>query len=305
MEKLAILCSDLHLSHTPPIARSGEPDWYEAMRRPLRELRDLQDSDPIPIICGGDVFDRWASKPRLINFAMQELPEYFASVMGQHDLPYHSWEERESSAFWTLVEADRLVLLDGWRGESTFRVRGFRWGQKLRAAEEGLHPCTEADMEMIVAHCYCWWEEHGVDAIATEQNCLSSYFEKLRGYRVALFGDNHKGFLESRGKCSIFNAGTFMRRCVDERDYRPMVGVLHEDGTVKPHYLDTSKDVLDASDAAGEAEQVVLELDSFLEELRGLGEGGLDFRKAVEAALNREQVSKAVRRVILDAMEGE
>ena len=32
---LAILCSDLHLQMKPPVARSAEPDWFAAMRRPL------------------------------------------------------------------------------------------------------------------------------------------------------------------------------------------------------------------------------------------------------------------------------
>ena len=38
---LAILCSDIHLSHNAPVARSAEPDWYIAMKRPLDEIADL------------------------------------------------------------------------------------------------------------------------------------------------------------------------------------------------------------------------------------------------------------------------
>jgi hypothetical protein len=36
---LAILVSDIHLSDKPPIFRSSEPDWFEAMKRPLDQLQ--------------------------------------------------------------------------------------------------------------------------------------------------------------------------------------------------------------------------------------------------------------------------
>ena len=299
LEKIAVLCSDLHLSHTPPLARSGEPDWYEAMARPLRELNDLaNESLKLPVLCGGDVFDRWYCPPKLITFAMQMLPNHFNSVMGQHDLPYHSWEQRESSAFWTLVQSGCINLAFGWRKDEGVSWRGFQWGETIEDTK------TKGDEIMVcIAHQYVWWGNAKESVIATEKNSLSYSLEKLRGYDVALFGDNHKGFLETRIPGVIFNAGTFTRRHSDERDYKPMVGLLYEDGTIKPHYLDTSEDVFDSSEAVHEAEQVLLNLDSFLDGLQKLGETGLDFRRAVEGAMDREQVSRTVRRVILDAME--
>ena len=134
-EKIAILCSDLHLSHRPPLARAREPDWYEAMMHPLDELDDLT-GDNLPVICGGDVFDKWNSPPELINFALAELPGTMESVAGQHDLPHHSWPERRKSAYWTLVESGKIKTLDGrWEGEGKFVRRGFYWGEELSGRE--------------------------------------------------------------------------------------------------------------------------------------------------------------------------
>jgi len=299
-EKIAILCSDLHLSHTPPLARSGEPDWYKAMARPLRELNDLVSDIQSPLVlCGGDVFDRWNCPPKLITFAMQTLPDNFNSVMGQHDLPYHSWEQRESSAFWTLEEADIVDLASRWGKYKRVAWCGFQWGEEIEDNNSGWGDA----ITVCIAHQYVWWGNAKESVIATEKNSLSYSLEKLQGYDVALFGDNHKGFLETRIPGVIFNAGTFMRRHSDEKSYKPMVGLLYEDGTVKPYYLDTSEDVFDSSEEVHEAEQVLLNLDSFLDGLQKLGETGLDFRRAVDAAMDREQVSRVVRRVILEAME--
>jgi len=299
-EKIAILCSDIHLSHTPPMSRSGEIDWYEAMSRPLQELRDLAESDGLPVLCGGDVFDRWNSPPKLITFAMRMLPTNFASVMGQHDLPYHSWEQREISAFWTLVEAGAIELCSGWREDEPSIWRGFQWN-------EDIEPNRERDkrrLNICIAHRYVWFSKPRLP-VDRCNNHLREMLGRLEGYRVALFGDNHRGFCwksEERG-LSVFNAGTLMRRRADERDYKPMVGLLLEDGTVEPYFLDTSRDKFDGGENIRQAERTLIELDSFVDELRNLGDGGLDFRKAVEEAMVREQVSKEVRRVILEAIE--
>jgi len=303
-ELIAVLVSDIHLSHRPPIARSVEPDWYAAMARPLQELEELQETDNgcVPVICAGDVFDKWNSSPELINFALDKLPEMYA-IPGQHDLPYHGIEEIQKSAYWTMERAKKIydpnlgepVSL----GSGRLVFWGFPYGSELKAC-----PSFFTDVvRLAVAHQYVWTtDKHYVGADPSGQ--VLTVRKKLKGYDVALFGDNHKGFL-LKGKPTIFNAGTFMRRTSSERDYQPMVGLLHEDGTVKTHFLDTSRDrFLDDSVAAG-AEQMMLHLEGFLEGLRGLGEAGLDFEKAVESALVEYGASKAVRRVVLEAMEKE
>ena len=45
MTVVAILCSDIHLSHRPPACRTGERDWYEAMARTLDKLAAMDLSD--------------------------------------------------------------------------------------------------------------------------------------------------------------------------------------------------------------------------------------------------------------------
>ena len=102
---VAIACADIHLQHTAPICRSGEPDWYAAMARPLEELRGLQENYDCPILCAGDVFNHWNNcPPELINWAIKHLPKMYA-IPGQHDLPQHRLDDVRKSAYWTMVEA--------------------------------------------------------------------------------------------------------------------------------------------------------------------------------------------------------
>lgn len=97
---IAVLCSDIHLCHTCPPARSNEPNWYDAMARTLDELAGIASHYYVPILCAGDVFDRWNSPPELINFAIKHLPPMHC-IPGQHDLPNHSLEDIRRSAYST------------------------------------------------------------------------------------------------------------------------------------------------------------------------------------------------------------
>ncbi|GAG04154.1 unnamed protein product, partial [marine sediment metagenome] len=147
---LALLCSDLHLSHVPPAARSAESDWYAAMKRPLDEIRELarlhgkaDGLKQVKILCAGDVFDssgadrrRWNSPPELINFAIDALPEGMYCIPGQHDLPNHNYGEIKRSAYWTLAKAGKLHNLPPGKSmllrlDGSATVTAFPWGYEI------------------------------------------------------------------------------------------------------------------------------------------------------------------------------
>ena len=126
---IAILVSDIHLSHHAPRYRRAEPDWYEAMARHLRSLKRWQEELAVPVICAGDVFHHWNSPPKLINFAIEMLPRQFISIPGQHDLPHHRLEAVKDSAYWTLMESrDKLLA-------RTYAVHLFPWGTTAEDSE--------------------------------------------------------------------------------------------------------------------------------------------------------------------------
>ena len=109
---IAVLCSDIHLSHKPPVARSSEDDWYAAMARTLDQVLDISNEHTAPLIIAGDLFDRWNSQPELINFAMGSFRAFqhgVYAIPGQHDLPYHDYTEIHKSAYYTLVKAGVII----------------------------------------------------------------------------------------------------------------------------------------------------------------------------------------------------
>lgn len=293
---IAILVSDVHLCHTPPPARAGEPNWYAAMRRPLDEIRQLAYKERCPVVYAGDIFDRWGPPVELVNFAIDHLPHGYA-IYGQHDMPNHAVEEFDRTAYATLCRTGKLCnILPGTHdcqfGELV--LHGFPWNVPLEPLPD---PYV---LHMAVCHRYIWTQGHGytgADAAATP----TAFAGLLQGYQVAHFGDNHSGFIAQAGDCVVANCGAMMRRRSDEGDYRPWVGLLGENGSVRRHYLDTSKDVFDSGGEVVVAEQTV-EMQAFFAGLVGLQQDELDFRVVVNAALSASNVSEGCKRRVLEAV---
>jgi len=298
---IAIFCADIHLSLNPPIWRSVEPDWFAAMKRPLDEIKKLQKEFDCPVISAGDIFDRWNSPPELINFAYDNLPQMY-SIPGQHDLPLHRYEDIRKSAYWTLVQADRIIDLSKDLinvSDSGITLYGFPYGKKITPI---FHQSKM--LQIAVVHEYRCIEGKAYIK-APGEFYLRMNEKNLIGYDVIVFGDNHKGFkVPVNTHSTIFNCGTLMKRKSDELDYQPQVGLLLKSGKVEPYYLDTSEDryleVQNITDT-----KTIFDMRAFIKELEKLGDTDLDFQDAMKRYLKRNKIKNGVCDIIRKAMGNE
>jgi len=297
----AIFCSDIHLSLNAPIWRSAEPDWFAAMKRPLMEISRLSKKYDCPVICAGDIFDKWNSPPELINFAINYLPDKMHAIPGQHDLPLHNIKDIKKSAFWTLVEAGKIIYSKDLINiaDSKLTIYNFPYGQQITPTKN-----RSEFIQIALVHQYVCIE--GYDYPNAPDDCyLRMNHKNLIGYDIIVYGDNHKGFkTEVNHESTIFNCGSLMRRKSDEIDYKPQIGLLTADGKIKVHYLDTSKDkhlkIIEKSD--NEA-KVSADLNAFFKELEKLGDTSLDFEEIIKQYLNDGSIRKRIKKIILKAME--
>jgi hypothetical protein len=297
---IAIACADIHLSLNPPLARSQEPSWFVAMARPLKELEDLKiDLGGVPILCSGDVFDKWNSGPELINFAMDHLPEMYA-IPGQHDLPFHSYADIEKSAYWTMVKHERIHNIPGGAWTITvggIQIHGFPWGRKVEPPKVR-QPMGKPVLNLALVHEYTWI--HGASYRGAPDGDQMKV-ERYEGYDTVIIGDNHISWDASGSNRTqyIWNAGGFMRRKSDEVSHRPRVGLIHVDGSVESHYLDCSKDILVPT--AHEEQAIVSdEVAAFVDRLRSLQGMSLDYREELSRAM-RDQLDD-VKKLIVEAL---
>lgn len=301
----ALLIADCHFWLIPPLFRSVEPDWKATQKGYLRQLSRMAERRKVPVICAGDVFDRWNPPPELINFLIDHMPHIYA-VPGQHDLPCHRYDDIHKSGYWTLVQAGKITDLKPGRpveipGKFPLRLHGFPWG---------FDPCPLKDphdmmLEIAVIHRMIWTKETGFENAPADRR-LSSYWAMLRGYDLAVFGDNHSPFdikakQDGSGRCSIHNCGGFMIRKSNE-SYTPSIGLLHGDGTITRRELDISNDKY-LTDGATAEKIASSGMEDFINELRQMGDRPLDFRDAVNRIMDERRVPDTVRKMILEAME--
>jgi DNA repair exonuclease SbcCD nuclease subunit len=299
-----IFAADLHFSHTAPVARSAEPDWYLAQKRVINQLKSLMKEHKAPLIVAGDISDKSGAPPHVIpaefvNFLLDTLPPFYAAA-GNHDLPNHILDQRHRSLFGILVRAGKIIELEPGLCQNLpgLRLYGFPCGfepQPLtRRYEDTIH--------VAVVHEYVWKKGHSFPDAPVEMHA-SRYRDKLAGYDCSAFGDNHQGFFtdpdDPKYPTQIFNCGTLMRRKTDERDYRPMVGLLKEDGNLYPHYLDVSEDLWLEESLPSPEEPKDFDASRFVKSLQSLGVDSLDFREALKHEMERDQTREPVRNIVL------
>lgn len=307
MRTLAVLCSDIHLCHTCPPARSAEPDWYAVMERILVQLSAIALYHDAPILCAGDVFDRWNSPPELINFAIERLPQMYA-IPGQHDLPYHELGNIEKSAFWTMVLADRIIgdpvrLVLEWR-ERKLAVDGYPWGTEIKVGRsttscDGSSSANKL-LHVALVHKYVWTMGKGYPGAPEEGKTINF---SMPGYDVAVFGDNHQSFYtRCDGGSVVVNPGCLIPRKSDERGIGSSVYLLKEDKSIERVRLDTSEDKWIETDDVKTAEAELSGMQDFLDEIRSLDSDSLDFEAAVRKYCTDNKVSKQTERLVLESM---
>lgn len=315
----ALLVSDLHLSLKPPLARSCEKNWLAVQAGYLRQLEELLPAWDTPIIAAGDIFDRWNAAPELMNWCLDHLPRLHA-IPGQHDLIHHDLQSLPKTSFWTLVKANKIELI---HQDYPLRLplgsinpglvlHGFPWSVPLKPLDLNRQKELGNDraMHIAVVHRYLWTDKTGGYPGAPVEHKVSRTRALLAGYKAAVFGDNHTGFLIGTSTdtgtlngISIFNHGCFIRRKQDERKHKPAVGLLHASGRISRHALDTSADEW-IDPEPGEGGDVLDGADEFLAELESLGEGDdLDYHQAVRRYLDANGIKGGTRRRVLEALE--
>lgn len=287
--------ADLHLSLKAPLARSAEDDWMHCQGNYLDQLGALSKEYDAPIVCSGDLFDRWRADSELLNFLFRKFPLMYA-IPGNHDLPNHQYSERGRSGYWSLVETGKIInihpkkplIIEGKEGR-TIRLHGFPCGKPVKP----LKKAHDLIQEIAVVHEYIWQE--GCSHFGASENThVEHYRKELKGYDVAVFGDNHLPFINE----SLINCGGFMRRKIDEISHRPSVGLIHSDNTITRHYLDVSKDQFIDPKSRMNKLDCGEGFEDFLEGLSTLGDSGLNFREAVHRKMASDKMLDGVKMAI-------
>ena len=181
----------------------------------------------------------------------------------------------------------------------SIRLYGYPWKHPIHPPVfdfNGLH--------IALIHEYIWKKGCHFPGAPRSQR-VSKFTKALEGYDVAVFGDNHIGFIACAGECEILNSGNLIRQKIDQRHYEPFVGLILKDGSIIEYYINTSKDKFRDVDPMMEvlAMDQGVDVDEFIDQLNQLGDTVLNFEVAIEQYMKKNKLRKGAKTILIEILE--
>ena len=241
---------DHHLFDAQPTKRID--DLKEGQFRKLQQLIDWSNDHGAYLLFGGDLFDKARPSAELINrtgaiLRKATLPIF--AVLGQHEMPYHSPEQRKSPVY-TLNEMGSAFNLIKEKESDYFviskvAIHAAHWEQEPTPPEDDRFNILLGHISVFKEIPF-YWKGEGYTP--------ETLRKKYPGYDLYLCGDIHVPLVDG----NVVVSGPMMRRAVTERDYKPRAYLIDTDTmSIEPLYYDISDDpVFDITDDTVPPEQV-------------------------------------------------
>jgi len=230
-----IATGDWHLRSDIP--RSVKVDsvekWIDLQIENLRQIYDIAKKNEIyPIVIAGDLFNTYKESQTLVNRVIQELKAWQGkdeykdrkvyAIAGNHDLPYHSFQNLNDSSFGILCSADCLALLDytnfgSYKGSE---ITGCSFAEEKN--KDTLIPFDVAVLHRLVAPENTFPKEVKIDD-------PEKMFAEFPNYRNMIVGDYHHAFIAKKGtgkkQRRLLVPGCIGRQSIDMQDYECKVWI--------------------------------------------------------------------------------
>ncbi len=301
----AIIVSDLHLTDSTPACRID--DNIAAQKQKLLFLQDLSNkNNHCPILCGGDVFDRWKASPWLSSMAFEYLPKPFICIPGQHDLPGHSLSSYEKSAL-QLVDLtckDVTVLLEQEKKVvNDMEIIGLPFGT-METFDPSSLPKKSTKKRILMLHELTWkgksphWDERGL----TDKKLIHRFGDY---FDLIITGDNHSSWFTEDNNCKVVNPGSMMRMSIDQRNHQPTCYLYYkEDNSLKTAHIPILKGAI-SIEGINTKEEKETRIQAYIERIQGDWEIGMSFENNLKAFFSTNKISKKVREIIWEHLEME
>jgi len=294
---LAILTADLHLRDTKPANRTD--DYWKAQWCKIDFILDLQQRHKIPILCAGDMLDKWNCSSHLLYNFMARMSTQFPIhvIVGQHEQPFHNMDLIKKSGISVLEQMEYFCTTTGVCGGQARvgldELHGYHWGQL---------PTKPVDIEgVIMLHELVYkGKKPFPDCQGYEVNDI---FDLFPNAKLVITGDNHKPFTATRGDQLLVNPGSMMRMTTDQVNHKPRVYIWYSDNTVEPVYLPIEDDIFDLSNV-GKIKDREDRISHYVEKLKEGVVMKTSFPDNLESYFKKNKTHKEIKRLIMEAIDG-
>ncbi len=260
----AIITADWHLRKDLPRCRIDE-DFWETQKKVVLFIVDQAFEKGLTLYIVGDIFDRSVVQEEIKTWLMKTLPIDTKMLAGQHDLPYHQWNNVDRSSFGILISKFGIILEAGNQSAPFGLDKKPEWSNpkaKIVFTHQLTFP-TKKDQIII----------NGEPIGKCAQDLLDEYPEA----HWIFTGDYHKHFhYENKGR-HVVNPGCITRQASDFIDYKPIVYFVDtEKGIVEIIELPDTEDMV--TDQYIKDEKARNErIESFITTIQDSGEVSLNF----------------------------
>lgn len=300
----AILTSDLHLREDTPVCWTE--DFQKTLARKLSWLRELQHKHGgVPILDAGDLFHHWKPSPALLSWTMENLPQPFITVPGNHDMPQHNLSMLGLSGLQVLWLSDTIYLLTDMRSMTgsefieshnlflPFSLYAIPWGQQELSPSclplrEGRKILLYHGMTYVGKPPYPGAEKEGLSA--------SRLLDRFPQFDLIVSGHYHSGFVicSKDQRRMLVNPGGIARMTADEIDRQPYVYLWDaEQNKAVPVAVPIEHGVI-RRDYIIQQEERTGRMDAFLSRMTQDVEIRLSFRENLRRHMVQNDISKSV-----------
>lgn len=279
----AILTSDMHLRDTQPVCRLD--DFWTTQWKKVEFIRQLRHRYECPILHAGDLFHHWKCSPKLVNAALQDLPDYFYTVYGQHDLPQHNLDLVADSSVYTLVLGERVLVLPE-----------AHYGQTPSSGSISL-----SGRKILVWHNLTWCQELPYPGCTASP--ASKLLDRYPQFDLILTGDNHRSFYVADDGRLLVNPGSLTRQTADQVDHEPCVYLWYaETNTVEQVFIPIDSNVVSRSHIEHDKERDQ-RIDAFVSKLSDDWKVAVDFATNLDRFFRENPTRQSVVEIIRAAIE--
>jgi predicted phosphodiesterase len=286
----AILCDDFHLREDTPVCYVG--DFWNDQWEAVDFVSELQRKYGCPVLHAGDLFHTWKPSPYLLSVTIENLPNNFHTIYGQHDLPQHNLELAYKSGVDTLLKAKKLEVLSG-----------VHWGHLPDKDLEDVqvYKSIPNNRGVLVWHTMTYTDQEPYP------NCPDppaiKLLKKYSEYDLICTGDNHQTFTEQHQGRLLVNAGSLTRQTAAQMDHRPCVFLWHaENNTVTRVELPFKEGVISREHLERKEERDG-RIEAFISKLDGEWKAEMSFEDNLEAFFAANDIRESVKNIIYKSLE--
>ena len=286
-----IFCADLHLRPDKPRCRIDD-NWIETQFKQVEFIFQTCKDKNVFLIIGGDIFNRPQISDYIKTRFIEIICKYDIDVYiyaGNHDLPYHNWENVNNSSFgiiWSIKDNIKNI-------KSLDKIGKYmHYGEELIGEETGLY-----FLHKLI------FQSRSKMPPNTNAFTAKEILDKYPKAKWIFSGDNHRGFhYEDNGRHLIM-AGCINRQHADTKDYDPCIWYVDTDtANVEKIMINDNMDFVD-DEYLKNADERDSRIAALLDIIKNSSKVSLDFRENVKIKIMELKTSEDVVNAIEDLMQ--